>query len=295
MKGAKKQIGKVAAAGLMLAAFGAWATPTSSCNARPTMSQILFVLKDPPDPRTAAVINAARDPASNPALYARIQRPISVLAPEDANAILLHYDPIQDPYELSLRIRADGELMSIFPELLWTSGDVAICPAANPRVLREYHHSTLDHYYMASSNEEIAWIDQGGAGQGWARTGQVWTTRDVQRCQTPSFTPVYVFYGTPGIGPNSHYYTANPLECGYLRNTVGWSYVSAPFGALMPLQSGVCPPNAPFGLRLFYNNRAAQNDSNHRYVSDPAIAAQMRERQWIDYGVQLCVVGPGAP
>jgi hypothetical protein len=43
-------------------------------------------------------------------------------------------------------------------------------------------------------------------------------------------------------------------------------------------------------LFRLYNNRFAQNDSNHRYVVDAALYRQMEATGWTGEGAQMCVL-----
>jgi serine protease len=99
---------------------------------------------------------------------------------------------------------------------------------------------------------------------------------------------VYRFYGTPGIGANSHFFTAGPEECGLLRNGVGWTYEGRAFGAELPVGSA-CPPTAPVPVYRAYNMRWPQNDSNHRHTKSVATYQQMIARGWAGEGVAFCV------
>ncbi|WP_171163641.1 hypothetical protein [Usitatibacter palustris] len=276
------------------------ARPTTKCNPYPKHWDRIYlryaVATD--DPLILAMIAAVRDPASNPALYERMGAPkaIELLHIIDATMRLIYDDP-QDIEEMTERFRADTELASRFRSIqagVGFSDFPTQAPVLGP--IREYYNASLNHFYLSSTPEEITWLDAGGGGGGWVRTGQSWSTQRLgfPGGFSPDYKSVYMFQGTPGIGPNSHYFTISPEECGYLRRTVGWSYVAVPFGALPPT-NGQCPATAPVGLQLLYNNRAAQNDSNHRYTSDPAIYAQMQAQGWTGYGVALCVKAIGAP
>ena len=66
---------------------------------------------------------------------------------------------------------------------------------------------------------------------------------------------------------------------------LGWAYETVAFWALMP-QNGQCPAGLAPVYRA-YNNRAAQLDSNHRFMTDGAQRAAMAAG-WADEGTQLC-------
>lgn len=287
-----------ASAGLKETPARSPARPTAVCNAAPTISQVrLRYNVATNDAFALSVIAAVEDPASNPTLHERLGKPVAVdyLHIIDAR-IVLDYEAIQDPSEMSNRLKDDPQLASTYRDFNASRGGCDFLPLpAGTQVIREYYNAGLNHFYLSGTPAEMTWLDQGGGGGGWVRTGQAWTTHVASEpgCLSPTYDYVYMFAGTPGIGPNSHYFTANPAECGYLRNTIGWSYIAAPFGAKRPVD-GVCPSDAPVGLKVLYNNRAAENDSNHRYTSDQAIYDQMLAYGWTGYDAQLCVKAVGA-
>jgi hypothetical protein len=159
----------------------------------------------------------------------------------------------------------------------------------------EYYHEDLDHYFMSAGGDEIDLIDAGGQGN-WKRTGQgfhAWLARDDAPANAQ---PVCRFYAQ---GPNSHFYTGDPDECTYLRSLeqsqradaaasgkqfLGWGFEGIAFYALTPV-NGQCPSGTSPVWRV-YNNRAAQGDSNHRFMVDPQQHAAMLG--WVDEGVAFC-------
>jgi hypothetical protein len=144
--------------------------------------------------------------------------------------------------------------------------------------LVEFHNSALDHYFLAYDGAEARGIEAGAAGFGWTRTAQ-------------SFRPggthaVCRFYGTPGVGPNSHFFTIEPGECEQVKRDRGWTYEGLGFYAT-PVQNGTCAaPLKP--VHRLYNNRWMHNDSNHRFTTSPDVVAQMQARGWVHEGVVFC-------
>lgn len=160
----------------------------------------------------------------------------------------------------------------------------------------EYYSARLDHYFVAGGMDEIDLLDKGRQGD-WKRTGLDFAAFSRAGDALPGAAPVCRFYAS---GPNSHFFTGNPAECAYLkaleevqRNKAaqagekfqGWGYEGIAFHALIPT-NGQCP-SYTVPVKRFYNNRAAQNDSNHRFTSDAAQMAAMRDG-WIDEGVVFC-------
>ena len=152
----------------------------------------------------------------------------------------------------------------------------------------EFYNVYLGHYFMTGDLDEIASVESGKAGPGWERTGYGFGACRSQGFCTDSAVAVRRFYGTPGLGPNSHFYTADPGEAAGLdRPGTGWTFEKIAFYVNTPDAAGTCPGLSKPVYRL-YNNRAAFNDSNHRYVTNEAERARMVAKGWIDEGVRWC-------
>jgi len=163
----------------------------------------------------------------------------------------------------------------------------------------EFHSGILDHYFVAAGSDEIDLLDRGGQGD-WKRTGQGFSAWLRQADAPAGAVPVCRFYAR---GPNSHFYTASSQECGALRTLeqqqrtvaaklgepfLGWAYEATAFWALVP-QAGACP-GASRPVYRVYNDRAAQMDSNHRFIAD-RMQYDAMSFGWGDEGVQLCAAG----
>jgi len=158
-------------------------------------------------------------------------------------------------------------------------------PATGVAVL-EYYNVGLGHYFITASVAETANIDAGGAGPGWQRTGYGFVAFVPEVGVPIGALPVCRFYGTRGIGPNSHFYTADPDECALVRKDPGWTYEGIAFYAFLPVGGQCAVGGNP--VNRAYNNRFAQNDSNHRYTTDPAIYQAMLGQGWVGEGVRFC-------
>jgi len=162
--------------------------------------------------------------------------------------------------------------------------------------LVEYHNALLDHYFMTLDGPEARGIDLGAAGPGWTRTGAAYQVFADGTAAPFQFQGVCRFYGTPRIGPNSHFYTIDPRECSDVQADPGWTLESAgAFVAQEPLTRSGSGPYERYcasGRTLYrlYNNRFAQNDSNHWYVADLALYQSMQAQGWKGEGPQLCVL-----
>jgi hypothetical protein len=166
----------------------------------------------------------------------------------------------------------------------------------NTVTVHEYYAASIDHYFVAAGPDEVAILD-GGTNLGWSRTGHKFRAWLKASDAPASAKPVCRFYAA---GPNSHFYTGDASECQMLRNLEakdraeaqaastrfwGWGYEGVAFYALMPV-NGVCPGDTDPVYRS-YNNRAGQNDTNHRFTVDGLMRAAMRWT-WIDEGVAFC-------
>ena len=165
---------------------------------------------------------------------------------------------------------------------------VHLVPNAN---VVEYRNRLIDHYFLTADPLEIAGIEAGAAGPGWERTGfgfTAWGLNDLgQSC--PGCLPAARFYGTPGLGPNSHFYTLDAQEAAGLELPgTGWTLEKDAFHAWAPQPDGTCAFDLQPVYRL-YNGRWMFNDSNHRYVTSRRVREDMRARGWADEGTQFCV------
>lgn len=156
----------------------------------------------------------------------------------------------------------------------------------------EFYHPSLNHYFTTASSAEAAGIDQGAAGAGWVRTGKSFAAYASAAEAPAGALPVCRFYGTPGKGPNSHFYTANAAECEGVKADPGWTYEGLAFYVAVPT-GGQCGSGTEPVYRN-YNQRWQQNDSNHRYTTDQAVYNQMTAAGWSAEGVVFCAASSGS-
>jgi hypothetical protein len=158
----------------------------------------------------------------------------------------------------------------------------------------EYYSVGLDHYFISASPDEVALVDADGA---FKRTGQGFKAWLRATDGPAAAVPVCRFYAS---GPNSHFYTADPAECQFLKSLEqkqkaeaaakgqffgGWQFEGVAFYALAPV-NGACDAGARAIYRA-YNNRAAQNDSNHRFIAQEGLAVGL-PTGWAAEGVAFC-------
>ena len=158
---------------------------------------------------------------------------------------------------------------------------------ANFPLVVEFYNTTLDHYFLTADAVEAAAIDAGAAGPGWTRTGLTFKPGGAaQVCR---------FYGHPLIGPNSHFYTAFPLECFGLQlleqqipsSQPKWNFEGIGFSTTEPLQ-GVCPGGTLPVYRAYNNGQARGIHSNHRITTSVQAINDVVARGWVNEGTVMC-------
>jgi hypothetical protein len=162
----------------------------------------------------------------------------------------------------------------------------------------EYFHPLLDHYVMTQNAAEIAALDA-SVHPGWERTGQSILAYRPGQTQF-QLSAVRRFYGLPGAGLDTHFFTidyADQFALTYGPRSSAWVLETEnAFEIGRPDQDGNCPAGQMPVYRL-WNQRV---DSNHRYTTDPAIKAQMIERGYVAEGygsdvVKMCALARALP
>jgi hypothetical protein len=149
----------------------------------------------------------------------------------------------------------------------------------------EFYYPPLDTYFLTASAAEEAFIDGGGVGAAWVRTGfhfHAWTTANV----APDSVPVCRFTGAPNVGPDSHFFTGNAIECALVKANSYWLYEGLAFRSLLPVE-GQCVAGTLPVIR-FYRPGTTIPEVRHRYVVDATAAEQMRALRWIEEGPVFC-------
>ena len=149
----------------------------------------------------------------------------------------------------------------------------------------EFFNTTLRHYFLSADAGEIRGIDTGAAGPGWSRTGgQFGVFRGAN--DASGLSAVCRFYGTPGRGPNSHFYTANAAECEAVKRDPGWTYEGIAF-YIAESSGGACAPGTTPVYRS-YNNGHPRNDANHRFTVDATVFGASSSFGYAAEGVTMC-------
>jgi len=166
----------------------------------------------------------------------------------------------------------------------------------------EFYNTELGHYFMTPSEEEANGIDQGSAGPGWVRTGETFQAWSQLGNSYSYATHLCRFYGSVNPGPNSHFFTISSQECSALLaleqttlatkprwNFEQYSFMAIPSSLEAPQP---CPEDSLPIYRAYNGGFARGEDSNHRYVTDPALLEPMVLEGWVDEGVVFCAARP---
>ena len=157
-------------------------------------------------------------------------------------------------------------------------------PAASERLVTEFYRSSKDHYFITAEPAEAALLDAGVQITGWSSTGfafKAWPAG------SPNGTATCRFFGTPGIGPDSHLYTNNPAECAMVKGDRAWTYEGVAFNAL-PVIGGDCAVDRVPVIRLYNNGRGGE--ANHRYTTSRSEIANTTARGWSVEGPVFCAL-----
>ncbi|MFO1311599.1 MAG: DUF1800 family protein [Burkholderiales bacterium] len=146
----------------------------------------------------------------------------------------------------------------------------------------EFYNPGIDHYFITAYPEEAAALDAGTNVKGWKRTGGQFS---VYVDPGPGRAAVCRFFGTPGKGPNSHFYTADPAECAKVKTLPAWTYEGIAFHIPLPA-GGNCASGYPV-YRSYYSDQVS--DFNHRFTVDLTAHVRMAQRRHDDLeGVVMC-------
>jgi glucose/arabinose dehydrogenase len=171
-------------------------------------------------------------------------------------------------------------------EVYWSdlgSGSVYRLAASPAPIAVEYFNATLGHYFITAFPEEAAALDAGALGGAWTRTGYAFPVGP----DDAAAVDVCRLFGTPGIGPNTHFYTGNAAECASLRTSPLWMFEATAFRSRLPVDDACGPPLRP--VYRLYSNPATLAGVNHRYTADGVTYAAMQALGWIGEGVAFCV------
>jgi hypothetical protein len=205
-----------------------------------------------------------------------------------------------------MNVIAQGLIVATFALATYS----ATAQFVNTRMV-EFYHPDLDHYfYTVADSAEANWVESGGAGAAWRKTGWVFSGTNALVNGANTFCR---FYGSLNPGPNSHFYTVDEEECRALRELAAvtpksvprWNFEGSMFVYFFYFtrsvdRCSVPETSQPFFPRIlrFYNEGFSKGkDSNHRFVAETATTAiaDMIARGWKNEGVVMCGTGVSGP
>jgi predicted dienelactone hydrolase len=158
-------------------------------------------------------------------------------------------------------------------------------PAPGEAIAVEYYNASLDHYFMTSLDNEVAILDAGIAIPGWRRTGYMFK---VYGLAGTAGTPACRFFGKPGVGPDSHFFTILPNECADVQRNPLWLFEGYVFRTEGPDASGSCAADRVPVVRMYNNGKGGQ--ANHRYLTSHGETVAMLMQGWIVEGTVFCTL-----
>ncbi len=223
-------------------------------------------------------------------------RAVAALA-ATAFVALASITPVQAGKLSDLRSAATGEARAV-----QSRAAPAVTASAGGIVeVVEFYNAGLQHYFISADPAEIAVLDGGAFGGAWKRTGNAFPAWDVNGAPAGTVSACRFFgtdqYRADGsrIGPNSHFYTADPAECAFVKTAYqsvaangvsypAWTYESNAFAAILPVV-GACPAGTQPLYRTY--NDGARGDPNHRYSLNVGQLQGMPG--WTFEGLVMCV------
>lgn len=157
-----------------------------------------------------------------------------------------------------------------------------LLPGAGERSVIEYYNASLDHYFMTAEPIELAVLDDGVI-PGWQRTGYAF---NVYSPDNAAGAQACRFFGVPGVGPNSHFFTILANECTAVMNNPLWIFEGIAFRAEMPNEIGACAPNRVPVVRMYNNGKGGE--ASHRYLTSHSEIGEMLLEGWIIEGPVFC-------
>ena len=183
------------------------------------------------------------------------------------------------------RLNVDAPQLASLAMTTISGTGIAAAPSPPTVDAIEFYNASLNHYFLTAVPQEADAIDKGAVGPGWVRTGFTFRAYAAD-ADAKEAMPVCRFFGTPGLGPDAHFFTADAAECALVKANARWWYEGIAFRALVPA-AGSCPAATAAVVR-FYSPGLDVSASRHRYVRDAAEIARMRSAGWIEEGPVFC-------
>ena len=145
----------------------------------------------------------------------------------------------------------------------------------------EYYAASLNHYFMTAFSDEEAKLDAQTPIAGWTRTGESFPAYSAAAA---GLSTVCRFFGTPGLGVNSHFYTGFDFECNAVKKLAGWTFEADAF--YIAANVAQCAANTRPVFRLYNNGMGGE--PNHRYTTSWPLISDMQVEGWALEGVAFC-------
>ena len=152
----------------------------------------------------------------------------------------------------------------------------------------EFHDAGNDGYFLSTDPAEIDFLDRGGLAGAWVRTGRQFRALPLGNTD-PAAADACRFFGTPGNGPDSHFYTVSVAECALVKNDPHWQYEGLAFRMVPVGPAGTCPAGMDVVQRLL-KPAADVTGLRHRYVVAATDVAAMVTAGWLLEGPVFCAV-----
>lgn len=148
----------------------------------------------------------------------------------------------------------------------------------------EYYLPALKRYFMTGRKNEQDALD--ALPQSFQRTGMTFAAKSNRYRDIPEQPVCRMYFPPANGGSNTHFYGIGN-DCGQLNKLGGMKYEGYDFSVRKAV-NGYCDVTAPNVVTRLYNNKAATNESNHRYVVSAATKARMVAQGWVDEGAVFC-------
>ena len=192
--------------------------------------------------------------------------------------------------------------------LTWSSqggAPVAIrtpSPAIAQRTAVEYFAKDLQRFFLTARAAEQQQLDamptqfartgmQFGAFDGTATlpAGLVGSSLPATLGSAAGALPICRFYAPPDRGGSNTHFYGRRTDCQFLNTFSAVVDEGYDFAAPVPAAlTGLCPLNAPMPVYRMFNNLAASNSGNHRYVVSQTRIDEMKARGWLDERIAFC-------
>ena len=157
-----------------------------------------------------------------------------------------------------------------------------------PTTVTEYYVPSLKKYFITGREDEKSTLAQYPSV--YSLTGMSFVAGP-GGAPPANTLPICRYYFSPPLA-NTHFY-GTPPDCtaiaGVFAGNSAAKNEGIDFAVVVPDGAGNCPAAAPVKVYRSFNNRAAQNDGNHRYTVSTARYDQMTAAGYAKEGAVFCV------